>query len=159
MQAIIELPWNIINWLYDQAIFWTPLQWGGISTCSIWCAISGWRLTRFSHPGYPRWCALLRHGARLFILLPSLICVVTVLVGCFVLFALSSHFDLLHKVLDVLRLRTQALGWGAAAGLLLGGWFFYYLIPGWEVPGTTVAAPDAVMAATGNYDPERFFRV
>lgn len=159
MQTLIELPWNIINWLYGQAIFWTPLQWGGISTCSIWCAISGWRLARFSHPEYPRWCALLRHAACVFILMPGLICVATIFLGCVVLFALSLHFELLHKVWDVLRLRIQALEWGVAAGSLFGGWFFYYLIPGWELPGTTAAAPDAVMAATGNYDPERFFRV
>jgi hypothetical protein len=159
MQVLIELPMTIMNWLYSQAIFWTPLQWGAISMCSIWCAISGWRLTRFSHPGYPRWSALLRHAASVLILWPSFICVATVFVGCLVLFALSLNFGLLNAVWDLLRQRTHALEWGVAAGSLLGGLFYYHLIPGWEMPGKTAAAPDAVMTATGKYDPERFFRV
>lgn len=156
---LIEPLWTVLNWLYGLVIFCTPLQWGAIGVCSIWSAISGWRLARFSHPEYPRWCALLRHAARVFILLPSLICVAAVLVVFLVLFALSLQFGLLHNVWDVVRQHTHALAWGVAAGAFVGGWFFYYLIPGWERPKISAAAPNAVMMATGNYDPERFFRV
>jgi hypothetical protein len=159
MQTFLKLPWNIASWLYGQALFLTPLQWGLVSTCAVCCAISGWRLARFSHPEYPRWSALLRHATRVFMLWSSLISIATVFLGCLALFALSLCLDLSHNLWDVLRPRTQALEWGIATGLFFGGWFFYYLIPGWELPVVTAAAPDAAMSTTGNYDPERFFRV
>lgn len=120
--------------------------------------ITGSRLAKFSHPAKPRVSLLVRHCSSAFIVWPSwlMLIALVILAGLIVSLAFSLGWQL--SVWGALKVHLSAIAAGAIAGAILGGLGYYHWIPGVERPiGVGVSEP--VPKSCRLYDPEKYFRV
>ena len=151
--------YTLLDWIF-QLVFLCPIwAWALAGLALVFFQLLGWRLSRFSRPTSPRGSLMIRHAVRPLLLWPASISSLVVFLGWFALFGLGNQYGVLSQIWQAVRLHFLGFGLGAVLGLLLGGLFYYWLIPGWETPTSSFADPNTAMAQRRNYDPERFFRV
>lgn len=150
---------GIMQWIYHYFYLLSPLLWGCSITIAATLALAGLRLTRFSHPHIPRLSQAIRHVSYPLLFWPSLIALIVSLLGWGFLLGMSKEHHIFDRVWLGMASRLQSIGIGAGAGILVGGGFFYWLIPGWERPAVSAADPDAAVPVIRDYDPERYFDV
>lgn len=147
------------TWTYELILRLSPIEWATLCGLAVMFGIIGLRLGRFTKPESPRFSQFIRHTSRLFLLWPSVATLLSVTLLWSYFFALCYTLSVVPNGVAALHAQMVAIGWGVLSGMFAGGLWFYWLIPGSEIPASSAAAPDAKAIAIGNYNPEKYFRV
>ena len=120
--------------------------------------IAGWRLARFSHPAHARWSLLVRHLAKVFVLWPAHVFLIIAVLVMSLVVGLALCLGWQADVWGLLSHHLKFAAMGLACGALLGGFLYYWLIPGFEQPSPT-GFQEKSPVAHKSYDPEKYFHV
>ncbi|MCA3018931.1 MAG: hypothetical protein ING73_03030 [Rhodocyclaceae bacterium] len=159
IDRVQSLQYDSIRFFVNQVVLQLPpWAWGCVMALAVATWLSAGRLRKFSHPAHPRFAKVVRDATAVLIHWPTSALLTMWALAWLVLCAATLQLKLVDLVWTATKSSVLGMGIGGATGFLLGLWFVYVTIPGWERP-KRIGADSSEPKPLGSYDPERYFRV